>query len=391
MKSTPTKARLIRATLAILAALAIGASAGCGQPSSARLSTPSVEPSATPSPAPTPGPAPAGAYGYGIAKALSPSIAVDPSGTPYVAYVDQSKRYKLSVQKWTGSAWALVGSAGFTPSAVDGPKIAFDRGGVPYVSFVNSSSFSLGLAKWGGASWALVDTPYRASQGSDCDLAFDSANNPIVAFKDGASSWNVSVARFAAASWGYLGAAGLSPALAYGPRLAVDSSGLPYVAYGVVGGSGVASPTLEHFDGSAWSVVGSPGFTPGTAELGNLAIDASDNLFYAFADGSQANSPISVMEYNGASWSYVGSPGISAQGTLYLSMALGASGHILVAYNDEANGAKPTLLKWDGSAWSALGAIDVAGAADTAVVATPAGLPLLLFGAAQAAQVYFAF
>jgi hypothetical protein len=97
------------------------------------------------------------------------------------------------------------------------------------------------------------------------------------------------------------------------------------------------------------------------------------------------------MEFDGTSWSYVGSPGLSSISPRYVSMALGASGHIFVGYIDEANSAKPTLLKWDGTAWSTLGVVSEASAFDAGVALTPAGLPLLLFGAAQVAEVFWNF
>src|ERR1035437_10080442 len=63
------------------------------------------------------------------------TIAIDNSGTPYVAYEDGSNGNKATVMKYDGSNWVTVGSAGFSVGQVWYISIAIDSSGMPYVVY----------------------------------------------------------------------------------------------------------------------------------------------------------------------------------------------------------------------------------------------------------------
>lgn len=63
------------------------------------------------------------------------SIAAAPDGAIYTAYKDAGNANKLTVEKYTAGSWSLVGTAGFSSSAIEYVKIAIAPDGTPYVVF----------------------------------------------------------------------------------------------------------------------------------------------------------------------------------------------------------------------------------------------------------------
>jgi len=142
--------------------------------------------------------------------------------------------------KYSGSAWAYVGSAGFSPSVAYEPSMAIGSGGNIYVGF---------------SDWSL--SPQQKA----------------------------TVMKFNGSSWALLGTEGFSTGTVFTPPIAVNSSGTLYMSYRDVGLSNKA--VLMTYSGSAWQeIVATGGFSSGACDFTSLALDGSGNPYVAFADGS---------------------------------------------------------------------------------------------------------
>src|SRR5688572_30719459 len=85
------------------------------------------------------------------------SIAIDDSGTPYVAYRDEDNSYKTTVRKFNGTNWVTVGSAGFSAGAASHTSIAIDGSGTPYVVYRDAgNSDKATMMKFNGTNWVTV-------------------------------------------------------------------------------------------------------------------------------------------------------------------------------------------------------------------------------------------
>jgi len=126
------------------------------------------------------------------------SIALDPSGNPWISYYDSSNA-DLRMATYVGSSGSGCASTAWTCITVDGTtnvgaytSIAFDPAGQAWVSYQDSTNTALKLARYvssGGSGCAssawtctLVDTPNNV--GSWTSMAFDPTGNARISYRD---------------------------------------------------------------------------------------------------------------------------------------------------------------------------------------------------------------
>ncbi len=174
----------------------------------------------------------------------------------------------------------------------------------------------------------------------------------MVAFRDDANGQKTTVMRWNGSAWSVVGTPGISAGGTDSQSLALDAAGHPVVAFRDDANGG--KTTVMRWNGSAWATVGAAGISAGAAYYQSLALDAAGNPVVAFRDDANGQKT-TVMRWNGSAWSVVGTPGISAGGADFQSLALDASGDPVVAYRDVINGGRTTVQRWNGSNWVVVG------------------------------------
>jgi hypothetical protein len=295
--------------------------------------------------------------GFSAGAVNATSIAIDGSGTPYIAYQD-AVNTKATVMKYNGTNWVVVGLAGFSAGTANDISIAIDGSGTPYVAYDDAYNSGKETAKkYNGTSWVDVGlADFSAGQVLFTSMAIDGSGTPYVAYMDWGNNYGATVMKYSAGSWQPVGSPNFSGGEVANTSIAIDGNGTPYVAYQDVGNSSQKA-TVRKYNGANWVVVGSAGFSAGLASYISIAIDGNGTPYVAYSDYSVSPYKATVKKYNGTSWVDVGSAGGFSAGTAsYISMAIDGSGTPYVAYRDYYEYPnKATVKKYNGTSWVDVG------------------------------------
>jgi hypothetical protein len=297
-----------------------------------------------------------GSPGFSLAEADNGTIAIDSSGTPYVAYLDQSTSlYQATVMKYDGTNWVPVGRRGFTAGQVQYTSLAINRSGVPYVAYmdINTLHFRASVMKFADTGWVVVgDTGFSQQQASSTCIGMDTAGTPYVAYLDDFGCLGLpTVMKYNGTNWVNVGRPRLSSGNVQYISLAVSGS-TPYLAY--PDGGDTQKATVMKFVDTSWVPVGSPGFSAQGVGMITLAT-YKDTPYVAFTD--YANSlKATVMKYNGSNWVNVGIAGFTAGEADNITIAIDNLGTPYVIYEDPTtSNLGGTVMKYNGSSWVTVG------------------------------------
>jgi hypothetical protein len=193
-----------------------------------------------------------GPPGFTDAEVNFLTLAVDPSGKPYIGYYDEELGGKPTVMRYKPEAgtWEIAGERGFTSDMTAGNVIATDRQGRPYLAFTDRNDFTFKLTV----------------------MTLDSSEN-----------------------WQPVGGAGFSPGQASWPSLAFNAQDRPYVAFSDEERGGSVRVMRLLPTGDAWETVGKDSLSHGISFSMSLAFAADDDLWVAFTEGD--DSRITVLKY----------------------------------------------------------------------------------------------
>ena len=291
-----------------------------------------------------------------LSNAAYTSIAIDGSGTPYVAYSDEGNSGKATVSKYNGSSWEIVGSAAFSAGYVNYTSIAINSSGIPYVVYKDAGNGNKAtVMKFNGSSWETVGIAgFSAGQVDYTSIAIDGSGVPYVVYEDWGNSNKATVMKYNGSSWEIVGSAAFSAGYVNYTSIAVNSSGIPYVVYQDVINSYKA--TVMKFSGTSWEIVGSVGFSAGTAAYTSIAINYSGIPYVVYQDAINSNKA-TVKKLSGSSWVTVGTVGFSAGTVFFNTIAFNNGGTPYVAYEDGGNSNKATVKKFNGTSWETVGIV----------------------------------
>ncbi len=221
-----------------------------------------------------------GLPGFSASKVINPTLVLSKKDIPFVASWDEVMRYN-------GNSWDKLGNIqgiNLTHGINNGSAIAIDNNEVPFVA--GQSHSSLSILKFIGTDWEVVgNSGFADVSGSGIySLAMTALGEPIVAFSDNLNESKITVMVFRKGSWQILGVAGFSLVPVTMTSVVVSSAGVPYVAFNGEGTG--SSATIMRFNGTMWETVGVRGFTTDLANL-SLAVDELGVPFLAYTDISE--------------------------------------------------------------------------------------------------------
>jgi autotransporter-associated beta strand protein len=282
-------------------------------------------------------------------SAIDPSIVATGSGSTAVQYVawadDRGGTYEIYVAEDTSSGWEeLAGSAqggGISNSTANSsvPSITLDSSGNPIVAWTESNNIYVAdyspAANGGLGGWVALGSSLSAGGISNTNHAgtakiVETSTGPVVAWLDSSSgAANIYVKSFNGTTWSPLGTGAASgtgvsasATSVSGLSLATDGSKVA-VAWTQMGTSAAQSIYLLQYAGSSWTALG--GSASGTGISGTFASQmpsiayASGSIYAAWAANTDGTTNIVAASSTGATWTPISIETPASAGTNQVS------------------------------------------------------------------------
>ncbi len=161
--------------------------------------------------------------------------------TPYVAYSDflaGGGIYKVSVLKYNGSAWTVVGTNQFSAGQANYISMTMN-GSTPYVAYEDvGSGTKMSVMKFDGSSWVNVGSPGFSAGGAWTTAIAMNGSNPVVTYVDKANSDIAAVKEFDGTNWVNVGTGTASTGGSLWNSIAIAPNGVPVVTFKDVANGG---------------------------------------------------------------------------------------------------------------------------------------------------------
>ncbi|HVB21858.1 MAG TPA: hypothetical protein VNG51_07940 [Ktedonobacteraceae bacterium] len=273
-------------------------------------------------------------------------------------------------EHWNGTAWSIVPTASakgdyFYGVAAVATNDVWAVGGVTV-----SGTFKTLIENWNGTSWSIVPSPNHgwfpilysvaAVSASDIWAVGLTHASDHVTFQPLIEHWN-------GTAWSIVASSAPSGSVSLSGVTAVSSTDV--WAMGVVMNGAAGQPLIEHWDGTSWTIVANP--TLNGALSGVAAVSATD----IWAVGAlYSQSAILIEHWNGTKWKVVQGPNAS-----------GGLGAVSVVSKNNVwavgNGLNGTLIvHWNGTTWKTVSSPSVSHSLLSGLTAVPGTTSLWTVG-----------
>lgn len=304
----------------------------------------------------------------GATKAFAPSLALDGAGNPTVAWHESDgTNQKIYVRRWNGSDWVVVGNGLSAKSGTDArsPSLALDTTGSPTVAWQESNGTTtfIHVQRLVGRDWESLGGALISDPASDSSFAPSlklDAGQPVIAWmeREEGSAMDVIVQRWTGSAWESMGgplSARFGATDAFTPSLVLSGAGsrggaTPLVAWNEQDGT-AENIFVRRWTGIGWAAVGGaiPDLPDNPFSRGvSLGLNGAGNPVVAWSECvSNTLCHLYVWQWTGTSWVSLGDQlGIVSTGGP--SLATDPNGHPIVAWTqNDAGGNNVHVLKYN--------------------------------------------
>ncbi|HQY06516.1 MAG TPA: hypothetical protein PLQ52_10670 [Lacunisphaera sp.] len=251
----------------------------------------------------------------------------------------------LSAQTWqitTVDSTNMVGSHS---------SLAVSSSGTPHIAYQDNTNKDLRYATFDGSSWNITTVDATNNKGEHTSIQLTSAGLPVIAYRD-MSAGNINYVAHNGTAWqtpvvavtGNSGSGTISLALN-----ASDQPSLSHYHYATTFPNG-ADLKSTSYNGSTWatSTVAS---TNDVGSTSSLALTSGGLSRIAYLDLTTRD--INYATYNGSAWTTSTITNAGASGGSWLDLALDGSGnaHLAYYYSNAFGTGELRYTYYDGSAW----------------------------------------
>lgn len=304
------------------------------------------------------------------------------SGQLFVSFNDDNMSHPGgNVMKFDGTNWIPVGDTSFTPDLAHHSSFTFGNGDTLYFSFADGSNFSrAAVMMYDGTDWISLGTNITAGECQHSNIEVGADGTPYLICTDNTSQ-TIVTKMYDGTSWVNMGTGTIAGGAAFSSA-AFDNAGVLHVACRNSAGQVI----LSEWDGAAWIPEGTAYLAQGGGQASqlSLAFDSNDDAYVAYWNAYMGPPAPSVVKFDGAAWSNVGTPGWTGMGAVvqFTSLAIDGNDELYLAYHDGmVVGGAGNVVKFDGTNWVSVGSPNITGGvtAHESLVLDASGNPFVAF------------
>lgn len=286
---------------------------------------------------------------------LTASVAISPDDVWAVGYSGGQGFSQVYVEHWNGQSWSIFSAPNPAPdSALSGITAVSDHN-IWAVGFTQSETL---IEHWNGNEWEIVPSPNTGT--IDSLTAVTSVSGKDIWAVGGFYNNNTQVSGTLVEHWN-----GTNWTIVPSPSIGTYTSTLNAIT--AISSNNVwaigyyenfqapAQGLIEHWNGSQWQIVSSPGSTNYYYLIGVTAVSAKDIWAVGQLVVPSTKEQTLIEHWNGTQWSVVSSPSNSNTDSLNAVAAVSASDIWAVGYTSDPypnnNNAQTLVEHWTGKQW----------------------------------------
>jgi hypothetical protein len=283
------------------------------------------------------------------------------------------------VARWNGATWSTESSPNPTKTPVETrlEDVSCPAATACMAVGTNRARHQAVAERWDGVKWSVVSVPKPGGATGTYfeDVACPSTTN---CFAVGEAWWSNGtttplIERWDGSGWSIM-TAGNPSGSAYTSLLGVSCTSTTNCFAVGQHSSGGTKTLVERWNGSNWSVVSSPNAPGSTGSILQAVscVSSSDCTAVGFYDNASFNELTLIERWNGSTWTVVGSPnrtGATPQNFLVDVSCVSASYCVAVGQSGAPDGSLVRSLaeRWNGTSWAIMSSVNPAGAKGTSL------------------------
>lgn len=295
------------------------------------------------------------------------SLAFNPlTGQPYVAFVDYNNQAKITVMKYDGLQWVVVGHQGFSAESANFVTLKFNpQNNQPNVFYPTSNEYQARVMTFDGVNWSLLGDQSTFDQigisagGEPFDI--NNSGIPYIALEESTMDYKITVLRYINSTWQVVGNQGFSTESSNninGVALTVNpQTELPYIAYETASESDYL--IVMAYNGNTWTDVGTHISVQTNNNWGPISLSfnpLTNTPYVAALGGAPYSSTLMINYFNGTNWLPLGDPAsLPTSVMLYSNLVFSSTGEPYIAYSAYGN-SNTLVIKYKDGVWSKLDA-----------------------------------